>query len=68
MSVKNVYEKLTDWIVPVLLAAACKILWDMQGELRSIAITSAVGAQRTSDHERRLDNLEHLFLRTVQDP
>jgi hypothetical protein len=54
--------------VPILLGAAVKFLSGINDEMRTLSRSMAVTSQVTSDHERRLDNLERLFLRQVEDP
>jgi len=68
-------HRVAGWVVPVLLSALVSIggglvsmLFGIKKELGDIATSMALIAYRVDDHERRLDNLETLFLKTYQNP
>jgi hypothetical protein len=66
----KLYESLLNWLVPALLGAVvvvggavCSSLWAIADKLSGINTSLAVAVYRIDVHERRLDNLETLFLR-----
>jgi hypothetical protein len=66
----RVFESMLNWLVPALLgavvvvgSAVCSSLWAIADKLAGINTSLAVTVYRIDDHERRLDNLETLFLR-----
>lgn len=58
-------QKLLDWIIPVLLGAVVYSLAEIRKELGILNASLAVAASRVEDHDRRLSNLETLFLKQV---
>ncbi len=58
---KSLREKIFEWLVPVLLAAAVKVLADIHTEMRDVSRTLAVAVSRVDAHETRLANLERFF-------
>lgn len=59
----KVVEKIMDWIMPVLLSAAVAGIGGIYRELTQISTSLAVAITKIQDHDRRLENLETLFLR-----
>lgn len=69
MARESFEQRVAGWVVPVLLSALIPIggglvsmLFGIKKELGDIARTLAVIVYRVDDQERRLDNLETLFL------
>lgn len=55
---KVTYEKLADWLVPVLLAAAVYSLGEIRKEIAAMGTSIAVVATKIDEHEKRLTKLE----------
>ncbi len=58
------YEKLSQWLIPFLLATLVAVLGWMGGNIASISNSLAVAVSRIESHEQRITNLEVLFLHT----
>ena len=56
------HEKLNEWLVPGLLAVLVAVLSWMAVTLNDISRNLAVATVRIEDHDRRLANLEALYL------
>jgi hypothetical protein len=55
---KSIYEKIADWLVPALLAAAVYFVAGIQKELGSMSVSLAIAVTTIDEHERRLGALE----------
>ncbi len=57
------HKEAAGWLIPVMLAALLGVLGWMATNIAEISKTMSVAVTRVEDHERRLANLETLFLR-----
>ena len=55
---KLTFERLADWIVPVLLAGTVQVLFEIKAELADLNKGMAVMAQVLNEHDRRIQALE----------
>lgn len=55
-------RRVTGWLIPALLMTLIGILGWMALTLQDMSRTLAVAAYQIQDHERRIENLETLFL------
>ena len=60
------HEKLSDWIIPALLATLCGILSWMGATLNDISANLAVATSRIEDHEKRLDRIDSVVFHPRQ--
>lgn len=65
MSKEVTHEKLTEWMIPGLLVVLVAVLSWMAVTLNDISRSLAVATTRIEDHDRRLANLEALYLRNT---
>ncbi len=54
----DIYQKLSDWLVPTLLGAGIYQLQRIAGELKTIGRDLAIVATRVDAHEQRIDRVE----------
>lgn len=59
----DIYRRIAEWTVPVLMAAATYSLQQINSEMSEISKSLAVAVQKIEDHDRRLENLETLYLK-----
>ncbi len=52
------YEKIADWTIPALLAAAVYFVSEIRKELGSMSVSLAIAVTTIDEHERRLGALE----------
>jgi hypothetical protein len=55
-------QKALDWIMPALVSAGVGGIFGIYKEMSQISTSLAVAISKIQDHDRRLDNLETLFL------
>lgn len=55
-------SRLLDWIMPALVSAAVGGIFGIYKEMASISTSLAVAITKIEDHDRRIENLEVLFL------
>jgi hypothetical protein len=54
--------RMPEWLIPSLLSILVAILSWMANNIHNMAGTLAVAVNEIRDHDRRLENLESLFL------
>lgn len=54
----EIYQKLSDWLVPVLIGAAIAQLRAIAGEMKEISKALAVAITKVDAHEQRIQRLE----------
>jgi hypothetical protein len=54
----EIYQKLSDWLVPVLIGAAIAQLRSIASEMREISKALAVAITKVDAHEQRIQRLE----------
>jgi hypothetical protein len=62
------HERVLAWLVPGLLAGTVSALVWIGSNIADIRTSLGVAVFRIEDHERRIDNLEALFLPTTPKP
>ncbi len=54
----EIYEKLSDWVIPTLLTGSLYQLQKIAAEIKEITKALAIFGTRVEDHGRRIENLE----------
>lgn len=58
MGMKTPYEKVVDWLVPILLGGAVHLMSQIKDEMAAVGSRVAVVTQQIGDNERRINILE----------